>query len=151
MSCKHGNHPDACDICEEVDAAYKSGVAGGSRAAPSVASAAKGDEVPPLPKAVVTTDMHIDGKGHPAFTAEQMRDYASAAIAAASQQAAQPKAAMPNMDDWNVQMVCVKALLSCTEGELECIGEKLLDSYIGDVTRVVAAALAAAGVSLEAK
>lgn len=27
MSCKHGNHPDACDICDEVDAAYEAGVA----------------------------------------------------------------------------------------------------------------------------
>jgi len=25
MSCPHGNHPDACDICDEVDAAYESG------------------------------------------------------------------------------------------------------------------------------
>jgi hypothetical protein len=56
-----------------------------------------------------------------------------------------PKAALPNMDDWNVQMKCVQALLNCTNGELECIGEKLLDIYIDDVKRVVAA-LAAAGV-----
>lgn len=26
MSCPHGNHPDNCDICDEVEAAYKSGV-----------------------------------------------------------------------------------------------------------------------------
>jgi len=26
MSCPHGNHPDACDICDEIAAAYKSGV-----------------------------------------------------------------------------------------------------------------------------
>jgi len=26
MSCPHGNHPDACDICDEVAAAYASGV-----------------------------------------------------------------------------------------------------------------------------
>jgi hypothetical protein len=26
MSCPHGNHPDACDICDEVAAAYNSGV-----------------------------------------------------------------------------------------------------------------------------
>ena len=25
MSCPHGNHPDACDICDEVVAAYESG------------------------------------------------------------------------------------------------------------------------------
>lgn len=25
MSCPHGNHPDNCDICDEVEAAYKSG------------------------------------------------------------------------------------------------------------------------------
>lgn len=26
MSCPHGNHPDACDICDEVAAAYASGI-----------------------------------------------------------------------------------------------------------------------------
>ena len=26
MSCPHGNHVDACDICDEVAAAYNSGV-----------------------------------------------------------------------------------------------------------------------------
>lgn len=26
MSCPHGNHPDNCDICDEVTAAYNSGV-----------------------------------------------------------------------------------------------------------------------------
>lgn len=26
MSCPHGSHPDACDICDEVAAAYNSGV-----------------------------------------------------------------------------------------------------------------------------
>jgi len=26
VSCPHGNHPDACDICDEVAAAYNSGV-----------------------------------------------------------------------------------------------------------------------------
>jgi hypothetical protein len=26
MSCPHGNHYDGCDICDEVDAAYNSGV-----------------------------------------------------------------------------------------------------------------------------
>lgn len=26
MSCPHGNHPDACDICDEVADAYNSGV-----------------------------------------------------------------------------------------------------------------------------
>ena len=26
MSCPHGNHPDACDICDEVADAYASGV-----------------------------------------------------------------------------------------------------------------------------
>jgi hypothetical protein len=26
MSCPHGNHPDACDICDEVAAAYRSGI-----------------------------------------------------------------------------------------------------------------------------
>jgi len=25
MSCPHGNHPKGCDICDEIDAAYKSG------------------------------------------------------------------------------------------------------------------------------
>jgi hypothetical protein len=27
MSCPHGNHPDACDICDEVQDAYDQGVA----------------------------------------------------------------------------------------------------------------------------
>lgn len=49
---------------------------------------------------------------------------------------------LPDMENWNVQMACVKALLSITEGELECIGEKLLDTYIDEVKRVVAAAIA---------
>lgn len=40
MSCKHGNHESACDICDEVDAAYESGLTAG-RAAPSVASGAQ--------------------------------------------------------------------------------------------------------------
>jgi len=26
MSCPHGNHPDACDICDEVAAEYRIGV-----------------------------------------------------------------------------------------------------------------------------
>lgn len=26
MSCPHGNHPDACDICDEVAGAYNIGV-----------------------------------------------------------------------------------------------------------------------------
>lgn len=33
MSCKHGNHPDACDTCNEIDEAYKSGLADGKQAA----------------------------------------------------------------------------------------------------------------------
>lgn len=45
MSCKHGNHPDSCDICDEVDAAYKSGIADGALAAP-VAGAALSGELP---------------------------------------------------------------------------------------------------------
>jgi len=39
MSCKHGNHEDACDICEEISAAYESGLAA-CLAAPSVANGA---------------------------------------------------------------------------------------------------------------
>lgn len=101
MSCKHGNNPDACDICEEVDAAYKSGVADGSRAAPSVASAAKGDDRQRFEawlRSVWTDgydcrrcpggDSYASGEAQNYWTAWQ------AAIAAASQQAAQPKAAM---------------------------------------------------------
>jgi hypothetical protein len=44
--------------------------------------------------------------------------------------------------DWNLSMKCVQAMLGCTSGELECIGEKALDGYIDDVRRV-ALALAA--------
>ena len=32
MSCFHGNHPDACDICDEVDAASKRGYEAGFKA-----------------------------------------------------------------------------------------------------------------------
>lgn len=39
---------------------------------------------------------------------------------------------------WNQQMKCIRAMLGCTDGELECIGERLLDSYIADVERVYA-------------
>lgn len=35
MSCKHGNHEDACDICDEVSEAYDSGYEAGRRAAPA--------------------------------------------------------------------------------------------------------------------
>ena len=38
--------------------------------------------------------------------------------------------------DWNTQMHLVQALLCCTDGELECIEEKELDSYIDDVERI---------------
>lgn len=47
MSCKHGNHENACDICDEVDAAYESGLAA-RLAAPAVANRA-------LPEPFVTT------------------------------------------------------------------------------------------------
>ena len=36
-------------------------------------------ELPKLPKAEVTTDTHIDGKGHPAFTVDQMHAHAALA------------------------------------------------------------------------
>lgn len=45
---------------------------------------------------------------------------------------------LPEKLDWNQQMRAIKALLSCTDGELECIDEKLLNSYSGDVDRVFA-------------
>ena len=38
--------------------------------------------------------------------------------------------------DENLQMKCVKALLGRTDGELESLSEKMLNSYIEDVTRV---------------
>ena len=41
--------------------------------------------------------------------------------------------------EWNRSMLGVKALLSCTEGELECIGEPLLDQYIAEVNAVYSA------------
>lgn len=40
--------------------------------------------------------------------------------------------------DWNLSMKCVQAMLGCTSGELECIGEKALDGYVKDVQRVAA-------------
>ena len=45
------------------------------QAAPVAAAVVQGDDLPPLPKADVSTDMHQDGKGHPAFTAGMMREY----------------------------------------------------------------------------
>jgi len=76
MSCKHGNHEDACDICEEISAAYESGLAA-CLAAPSVANGAA--ELPPLPKAVYK----LSKDGLPMFyDADDMKDYARAAIAA---------------------------------------------------------------------
>jgi len=42
-------------------------------------------ELPPLPKEKVATDMHMDGKGFPAFSSEQMREYARAAMLSAAQ------------------------------------------------------------------
>jgi hypothetical protein len=74
MSCKHGNHEGACDICDEVDAAYESGLAAG-RAAPSVASGAQ--ELPPLPP-----QKNLGAPGVYGWTAEQVQSYARAAIAA---------------------------------------------------------------------
>lgn len=31
MSCPHGNHEEACDLCEEVNAAYKQGYEAGGK------------------------------------------------------------------------------------------------------------------------
>lgn len=50
-------------------------------AAPAVANAANSDALPPLPAPAVSTDMHYEGRGHSAFTADQMQDYARAALA----------------------------------------------------------------------
>ena len=33
MSCPHGNHVSACDICDEIDSAYKSGFISGKDSA----------------------------------------------------------------------------------------------------------------------
>lgn len=79
MSCKHGNHEDACDICDEISAAYESGLAA-RLAAPAVANAAKTDELPKLPEPFGHIEVEdaegwtkdiIDG-----WTADQMRGYA---------------------------------------------------------------------------
>lgn len=37
MSCPHGNHEESCDLCDEVDAAYKSGYEAGLDALREVA------------------------------------------------------------------------------------------------------------------
>jgi len=89
MSCKHGNHEDACDICDEVSAAYESGLAA-RLAAPSVANGAA--ELPALPESWATFVYHVESKswkavpsgevGTDAYTKDQMQAYARAAIAA---------------------------------------------------------------------
>ena len=50
---------------------------------------------------------------------------------------------VPKKPDQNMQMSGIKALLPCTNGELECIGDKLLDAYIAEVTRVYKAMITA--------
>ena len=43
MSCEHGNHPDACDHCDAVEAAYKRGyIAAGIEAATRAATVPQG-------------------------------------------------------------------------------------------------------------
>lgn len=37
MSCPHGNHPDTCDTCAEVDAAHNSGLHAGLLRGASIA------------------------------------------------------------------------------------------------------------------
>lgn len=88
MSRKHGNHPDACDICDEVDEAYKSGVADGKRTAtvastaPTDASSAPADELPLLPDPYGTIPVYEDdpegAQTHEVdgWTMHQMRGYA---------------------------------------------------------------------------
>lgn len=44
-----------------------------------------------------------------------------------------------DLENWNTQMAGVKALLECTEGELECIDGKLLKDYVEHVKRIYAA------------
>lgn len=127
-----------------------------SLAAPSIASSAPADELPPLPKAGVTTDTHIDGKGHPAFTVDQMRAYAAAAIAA--QQAA-PKAALTDEQIHLIAVDCfgipacagerqfarrIEAAAGPNEGMLKCLWwiQNNPGAHPNNVRAVVAAALA---------
>jgi len=49
---------------------------------------------------------------------------------------AAPVAQLSDPLTWNQKMAGVKALLGCTDGELECIGEKNLDTYCEEVERV---------------
>lgn len=54
------------------------------------------------------------------------------------------KTLVPRELDWNLKMRLIKAMLPCTNGELECIGERLLEEHIASVTRVHKALLDAA-------
>lgn len=115
MSCKHGNHEDACDICDEVDAAYESGLAA-RFAAPAVAN---GAEIPKWIDDQKGKDPMIDdmiayievqhrtvlgavatakNANDTAVELLRQRDEARAAIAASTQQAA-PK--IPSDTDTN--------------------------------------------------
>ncbi len=105
-------------------------------AAPSAASDAPG--LPPLPKASVTTDTHIDGKGHPAFTADQMQAYARAAIAASL-----PKQALTE------EQISKAARYLSDFSSDQCSVDKddAWKIYGNDEIEVLRAALASAGVS----
>lgn len=51
---------------------------------------------------------------------------------------------VPVEPDWNMEMSGIQKMLPCASGELECIGEKALDSYRDDVNRIYQAMLEAA-------
>lgn len=51
---------------------------------------------------------------------------------------------VPITPDWNMQMEGIRKLEHCTNGELECIGEKLLDSLIKHTSEIYTAMIAAA-------
>lgn len=92
MSCKHGNHEDTCDICDEVSAAYESGLAA-RLAAPAAANAAPVDCVERVARAICSAcEENPDHQGDARGNAFRWQDYVVAARAALAAQA--PQAAL---------------------------------------------------------
>lgn len=74
-------------------------------AAPAVANGAA--ELPPLPNPAVSTDMHYEGRGRPAFSADQMQAYARAAVLAERAACADivDNADSPDCGGWNMNHI----------------------------------------------
>src|SRR5690625_5083752 len=53
-------------------------------------------------------------------------------------------ALVPKEPVWDMEMAGIKKLIQCTDGELECIHENLLDEHISEVREIFSAMLKAA-------